>query len=117
MSLTIQDYLAKNPKKPADRQTRDVALVHVSDVIQTVTAHPGWQLFLAHVETLQERHRLAFNAAKDAVISDPDPIQREAGRQEALRLSGYLQALHDLMDLMPELIRRGERASQALLAL
>ena len=116
MSLQIQDYLAKRPPSPSRPPRHEAAIVHVSETVKTVTTHPGWQMFLAHVETLTQRATDARNAEKDGAISNPDPLQREAARQEALRLTGYLQGIRDATDLVPELIRRGDQATERLLA-
>ena len=119
MTLTFDEFQKRRAPDRLRRrilaQQDAVMQVRISQEIQAVTTHPGWQLYLAHLETLTQRGQAGVTAAKDAAITHSDTAQREANRMDALRLTGYLQGLKDATDLVPELIRRGDRASRDLL--
>lgn len=82
---------------------------------QTVVEHPGFQMFLDHLEevrtmTQRERDSLAQQALQGTSLG----AELDKLKLQIVSLDGQLKGLGQAIDLIPELIKRATQASSVV---
>lgn len=87
------------------------AVIQVGRKAQMLVDHPGWQMYLDHVEAL----RAETQRKRDAIVAeivDGDKLGDELAKLKLAcdSLKGELAGLSKAIDLVPELIKRASDA-------
>lgn len=110
---TLVDFAQKANTPRRTEQARVIA--EVGRRARMVLEHPGWDIFLAHIDRLQEEAEKSRDALTKRLVTGLE-IGDELTRLkiQTRRLDGMIEAFQQVMNLVPELVKRGEQVIEDL---
>lgn len=104
--------LKTEPERARARHEQRMGEIAASEKAQTVVDHPGWQMYLDHLESICANLREGIEARKRAMIRG-DELDADLTRMklEIRAIEAQLSGIELAMGVIPELIKRGEKAA------
>ena len=118
MAQNYLEYLASirgnGDRQKAQREQR-LGEVAAAEKARMVVDHPGWQMYLDHLEAICTNLRNSIEARKTRMI-DGNELDADLTRikLEVRAIEAQLAGIELAMKVVPEIIKRGEDASSAL---
>ena len=118
MAQNYLEYLASirsNGDKNRLQREQRIGEIAAAEKARMVVDHPGWQMYLDHLEAICTNLRNSIEARKTRMI-DGNELDADLTRikLEVRAIEAQLAGIELAMKIVPEIIKRGEDASSAL---